>query len=183
MSRLKSTLNRVWSIIIIRSCFFFLTFFFFLWRAADTIKNVDWSREMRLVAKMLIICFVTFYFEMWNVIEKCDFRFSFTKIFLWIRFRDHAWSFHRLCFDCLTRVFFEMTNVLRKRSSNSTKATHQTCYERYFIRFDESHVIKLDEWYFIKFNEWYLIKLDEWYFIKFNKRYFIKTRRRFCLLS
>ncbi len=86
---------------------------------------------------------------MWNVIEKCDFKFFFLqKIFLWIRFRDHAWLFHRLCFDCSTQVFskwrtksksiFRNDKNLTRRfikfdesdSSNLTKATHQTWYER-----------------------------------------------------
>jgi hypothetical protein len=86
---------------------------------------------------------------MWNVIENCDFRFFLLqKVFLWIRFRDHAWSSHRLCFDCLTRIFsrwrtkfnsiFRSDRDLTKRlirfdesdSSNLTKATHQTWYER-----------------------------------------------------
>jgi hypothetical protein len=85
---------------------------------------------------------------MWDVIEKCDFRFSFLqKVFLWIRSRDNAWSSHRLCFDCSTRIFskwrtksnliFRDDKNLTRRlikfdesdSSNLTKATHQTWYE------------------------------------------------------
>jgi hypothetical protein len=86
---------------------------------------------------------------MWNVIEKCDFRFFFLqKISLWIRSRNHAWSSHRLCFDCSTRIFskwrtksnsiFRSDRNLTKRlikldesdSSNLTKAIHQTWYKR-----------------------------------------------------
>jgi hypothetical protein len=86
---------------------------------------------------------------MWDVIKKCDFRFFLLqRIFLWIRFRDHAWSFHCLCFNCATRIFskwrtrfnsiFRSDKDLTKRlikldesdSSNLTKATHQTWYER-----------------------------------------------------
>jgi hypothetical protein len=63
-------------------------------------------RKIRRVAKMLITCLVAFCLEMWDVIERCDFRFFFLqKVFLWIRSRDHAWSSHRLCFDCSTRIF------------------------------------------------------------------------------
>ncbi len=86
-----------------------------------------------------------FCLEMWNVIEKCDFEFFLLqRVFLWIRSRDHAWSSHRLCFDCSTRIFsrwrtksnsiFWNDRSLTKRlikldesdSSNLTKAIHQT---------------------------------------------------------
>jgi hypothetical protein len=78
---------------------------------------------------MLIICFASC-FEMWNVIEKCDFSFLLLqRVFLWICFRDHVWSFHRLCFDCSTRVF--------SRWKKLDKATHQTRRKR-FIKFDEN---------------------------------------------
>ncbi len=87
--------------------------------------------------------------EMWDVIEKCDFKFSLLqKVFLWICSCDHAWSSHRLCFDCSTRIFsrwrtklnsiFRSDKSLTRRlikldesdSSNLTKAIHQTWYER-----------------------------------------------------
>jgi hypothetical protein len=93
---------------------------------------------------MLVTCFITFCLEMWNVIEKCDFKFFFLqKVFLWIRSRDHVWSFHRLCFDCSTWIssrwrtkfnsIFRNDRILTKRlikfdesdSSNLTKAIHQ----------------------------------------------------------
>jgi hypothetical protein len=101
--------------------------------------------------KMLITCFASC-FEIWNMIEKYDFRFFFLqRLFLWIRSRDHAWSFHCLCFDCSTRIFskwwtrsnsiFESDKNLTKRlikldendSLNLTKATYQILYERFFI--------------------------------------------------
>jgi hypothetical protein len=106
---------------------------------------------------MLITCFA-FCFEMWDMIEECDFRFFFLqRVSLWIRSRDHVWSSHRLCFDCSTRVFsrwrtrlnsfffFRNDKNLTRRlirldesdSSNLTRATHQTWYER-------SHQIWLD---------------------------------------
>jgi hypothetical protein len=84
---------------------------------------------------------------------KCDREMRFQifflqKVFLWIRSRDHVWSFHHLCFDCSTRFFskwrtrlnsiFRSDKNLTKRlikfdendSLNLTKATHQTRYER-----------------------------------------------------
>ncbi len=85
--------------------------------------------------------------EMWSKNMISDFSFL-QKIFLWIHFCDHAWSFHHLCFDCSIRVFskwrtksnsiFRNDKNLTRRlikldendSSNLTKAIHQTWYER-----------------------------------------------------
>ncbi len=67
------------------------------------------------------------------MIEKCDFRFFFLqKISLWIRSRDHAWSSHRLCFDCSTRIFSRWrtrSNSIFRNDKNLTKR---------FIKLDES---------------------------------------------
>jgi hypothetical protein len=54
---------------------------------------------------------------------KCDRNMRFqifflAEIFLWNRSRDHAWSFHRLCFDCLTRVFSRWLMLNENDSSN-----------------------------------------------------------------
>jgi hypothetical protein len=138
---------------------------------------------------------------MWDVIEKCDFRFFLLqKIFLWIRFRDHAWSFHRLCFDCSTRVFskwwtrsnsiFRDNRDLTKRlikleesdSSNLTKAIHQTWYERLFIKSDRRHLVKRDELYLIKSDERHFIKSDERHLIKHDERHLIKFWERKTIL-
>jgi hypothetical protein len=82
-------------------------------------------RKIQRVAKMLITCLVAFCLEMWNVIEKCDFRFSsLQKIFLWIRSRDYVWSSNRLCFDCSTRVFSKWRtkfNSIFRNDRNLTK--------------------------------------------------------------
>ncbi len=75
---------------------------------------------------------------------------------------------------CLIQIFSRWRMFHKNDSSNSTKTTYQTWYNRHLVKPDESHLIKFDEHYFIKLDEWYLIKLDEWYFIKFNKQYLIK---------
>ncbi len=54
---------------------------------------------------------------------KCDREMRFqifllAEVFLWIRFRDHVWSSHYLCFDCLTRVFSRWLMFDKKNSSN-----------------------------------------------------------------
>jgi hypothetical protein len=142
---------------------------------------------------------------MWNVIEKCDFRFFLLqKEFLWIRFRDHAWSFHRLCFDCSTRVFSrrrtrfnsifskwqKLDETIRqirwKRfikldendSSNLIRAISSNLIKRFFIKFDKRHFVKFDEMYFIKFDKRYFIKFDERHFIKHDERHFINFWKR-----
>jgi hypothetical protein len=119
---------------------------------------------------------------MWNVIEECDFRFSsLQKVSLWIRSRDHAWSSHRLCFDCPTRIFSRWrtrSNPIFSKWQELDETTHQTRRKRLikldendssnlirvrrlFIKSDRRHLVKSDELYFIKSDERHLIKLDE----------------------
>jgi hypothetical protein len=126
---------------------------------------------------------------MWNVIEKCDFRFFLLqKVFLWIRSRDHAWSSHRLCFDCLTRTFSRWrtrSNSIFRNDRDLNEATHQIRRKR-FIKFDESDssnliraissnlikrlLIKSDRRHLVKRDELYLIKSDERHLIKLWKK-------------
>jgi uncharacterized protein (DUF2267 family) len=93
---------------------------------------------MRLVAKMLVTWFVASCLEMWNVIEKCDFRFFLCRN---ISVNSFSWScliISSSMFDCLSRIFSRWRVLWRERlirhderdSSNLTKATHQTWYER-----------------------------------------------------
>jgi hypothetical protein len=94
----------------------------FLWRAVDTTENVNCSRKMLFVAKMLIICFCCVLSRSVKCDRKMRFQiFSCRNIFV----NSFSWScsiisssMFRLC----DSNFFEMTNVLRKR----------------FIKFNES---------------------------------------------
>jgi hypothetical protein len=106
--------------------------YFFSWQSFSFCKKQLIRLKMLIVAKMLIIYFVAFCLEMWNVIEKCDFRFFLAKTFLWIRFRDHAWSSHRLCFDCSTRIFSKWRTRFNSIFRDDKSLT------RSLIKFDES---------------------------------------------
>jgi hypothetical protein len=107
---------------------------------------------------MLITCFA-FCFEMWNVIEKCDFKFfllqKFFCEFVFVIMLNHLIVYvsiiwleffrHDECFD-------------ENDSSNMTKAIYQTWYERHLIISDKQHLIKLDEMYLVKSHQtWYQV--------------------------
>jgi hypothetical protein len=91
----------------------------------------------------------------WNV--RCDREmrfqiFSFAKVFLWIRSRDHAWSSHRLCFDCLTRVFSRWLMLDKNDSSDfdESDSSNMNVISSNLINdvssnFDERYLIKLDD--------------------------------------
>ncbi len=118
---------------------------------------------------MLITCF-SFCFEMWNVIEKCDFRFFFLQKyfceFVFVIMLDHLIVYVSIVWI----EFFRSDECFdESNSSNMTKATHQIWHERHFIIFDKQHFIKLDEMYLVKF-----IKFDKQHFIKVDERYLIK---------
>ncbi len=55
-------------------------------------------------------------YKMWS--KNAISNFSFAKIFLWIRFYNHAWSFHHLCFDCLIRIISKWRMFDKNDSSN-----------------------------------------------------------------
>jgi hypothetical protein len=145
--------------------------------------------------------------EMWSRNAISNF-FLLQKIFLWIRSRDHAWSFSRLCFDCSTRVFSrwrtrsnsifskwqkldETTHQIRRKrlikldendSSNLIRAISSNLTRRLFIKFDKRHLVKFDELYLIKSDERYLIKSDKRHLIKSDERHLIKLWERKTIL-
>ncbi len=109
-----------------------MTISLFSWRTADTTENVDCSREMRFIAKMLVTCFVASCLEMWNVIEKCDFRFfllqKYLCEFVLVIMLDHLIVY-------ISTVWFEFF----RDDECFTRTTHQTRRKR-LIKLDTSSI-------------------------------------------
>ncbi len=131
--------------------------------------------------------------EMWSRNATSD--FSFAEIFLWIRSRDHAWSFHRLCSTVWLEFFRDDECFDENDSSNMTKAIHQIWHDdisSFLISNISSNltkcissnliklVIKFDNCVSSNSDERYLIKLDE---DSSNLTIFHQTRRKLCLFS
>jgi hypothetical protein len=111
---------------------------------------------------------------MWDVIEKCDFRFFFFCRKYFCEFVFVIMLDHFIVYVSTARLeffrdderdliwFFEVTEFWQDDSSSLTKATHQTWRKR-LIKFDKQYFVKFDRLYFIKFDKEHLIKSDERY--------------------
>ncbi len=138
--------------------------------------------------------------------------FSFAEISLWICSRDHAWSSHRLCFDCLTRIFSRWlmldesssdldendssnmsdisSNLISDVSSNLTR-----CISSKLINNISSNLMMISHqtWWITSQQVWWLYLIKLWRAVSHETwwRYFIKldddissnsTRNLFVLL-
>ncbi len=104
---------------------------------------------------------VLFRCEMWS--EKYDTDLLMQKLFVMIRFRDLAWSFHHQCFDCLIsiqRVMYARSRFVKRRMCfwwSDSDDRISSNWERFIIwerlKSDSNNRILLNCERFIKFDE------------------------------
>jgi hypothetical protein len=136
--------------------FFFLNNFSFL----RMIKNVLSQNTTCCENVNNVFCYVLFR----NV--KCDRKMRF-QIFFFAEsisvnsFRDHAWSFHRLCFNCSTRIFLRWQTKFNSIFRNERNLTKR------LIKLDESDSLNLTKtihqtWRMILHQTWRMIFHQTW---------------------
>jgi hypothetical protein len=130
---------------------------------------------------MLITCFA-FCFEMWNVIENCDFRFFFLQNNLCEFVLVIMLNISSFMFRLFDSNFFEMINAWQKRFIKFWRK-RLIKHERHLIKFDKRRFIKFDEMYFIKFDKQHFIIFWQAIFHQIWWRYFIKLNENFVCFS